>query len=161
MSNNGEMKTGPAKIVDAAGRPMAPTPPTDTELLDDISEEEKSTREKTTTIDPRRMSTDLLLYNLMRSTITEVSLGQQLQQVAFMKKQKSHIGDLPGEPEVRQMLQNCQAHRTILSHVARERFKDFDAAYFARIGVEPYMPPVIEIEDMTGDDMGPEPSAEG
>lgn len=150
MSNNGETKARRVEgIVDPNGNPVARAVAADTELLDEISEgEDAVSREQTTTIDPRRMSTDLLFYNLMRSAITEVSLAEQLRQVAFLKKQNKHLGDLPGEGQVRQMLSNCQAHRTILALTARDRFKDFDAAYFARTGVEPYTPPTIEVEEL-------------
>ena len=140
MSTNGETRV--EGIVDDKGNPIAsPTVATDTDLIDEIQEQRT---EATTTIDPRRMSSSLLIYNFIRSTVTETSLDQQLQQVAFIKKQKQHVGDMPGETQIRQMLENCRAHRTILAHTINDRFKDFDAAYWARAEVEPYSPPPIE-----------------
>jgi len=102
--------------------------------------EETPAPERRERIDPRRMDTGLLLYNLVRITINEVNLAQEIQKAEAIKAMKKHVGQLPGEEEIRAMLADAITRRSILVEAVRDRTAGADKEYFAAVGVEPYDP---------------------
>lgn len=105
---------------------------------------------KTVVTDPRRMSTGLMIFNLVRMAEAEVYYTRQLEAAALIKMQQRKVGDLPGEQQINQALDDVSARRMILIQALDDRFKDQDRFYWERIGVQPLDSEVGDKADIEG-----------
>ncbi len=87
-------------------------------------------------VDVRSLPTGTIIYNLIRVTGEEVGLENFIHGMEQQKAAQKLVGDPPQLAAAKQAYDQMVQSRFIFASVLNDRFKDVDAAYWARLGIE-------------------------
>jgi len=91
-------------------------------------------------VDVRTVPTGTLIYNLVLTGSKELGARAMIQQLEMMKVQQKMVAEPPELAAMRAEHANLENARYVMAAELNARFKDFDAAFAARRGIEMHEP---------------------